>query len=235
MNSVFLWKRTFELVFMARSSPPGLCNVNNLAGNLFLKTPAHIPPSDVTFVTFDKKMWRVTFITFLGRMEGTGTWQDYLVKRDDQKNEGRFGEKIVQKSRNIWKRLGLWVHRDSWLRAQNKRSKNVFVVTSIALIIGHDWLRWLKPLARSLIGSPSTLEECDALAHDNIFFKLWRFCSHNSRKMSHFGPASTKLFWTGKNVTIRLGLKHAFLLPSQILSLISEAWSGKAIWATTDP
>jgi len=28
---------------MARSSPPGLCNVNNLAGNLFPKGPAHIP------------------------------------------------------------------------------------------------------------------------------------------------------------------------------------------------
>jgi len=48
---------TFESVFMARSSPPGLCNVNILAGNLFLKRPAHIPPSDVMFVTFfgDKK------------------------------------------------------------------------------------------------------------------------------------------------------------------------------------
>jgi len=45
MNSVFSWKRTFESVFMARSSPPGLCNVNNLAGNLSLKRPAHIPPS----------------------------------------------------------------------------------------------------------------------------------------------------------------------------------------------
>jgi len=32
--------------------------------------------------------------------EGTGTWPDYLVNRDDQKNEGPFGEKIVRKSRN---------------------------------------------------------------------------------------------------------------------------------------
>ena len=46
MNSVFSWKRTFESVFIARSIPPGLCNVNNLAGNLFLKRPAHIPPSE---------------------------------------------------------------------------------------------------------------------------------------------------------------------------------------------
>jgi len=45
MISVFSWKRTFESVFLARSSPPGLCNVNNLAVNLFLKRPAHIPPT----------------------------------------------------------------------------------------------------------------------------------------------------------------------------------------------
>jgi len=25
--------------------------------------------------------------------EGTGTWPDYLVNRDDKKNEGPFGEK----------------------------------------------------------------------------------------------------------------------------------------------
>jgi len=43
---VFSWKRTFESVFMARSSPPGLCNVNNLAGNLFPERSAHIPPSN---------------------------------------------------------------------------------------------------------------------------------------------------------------------------------------------
>jgi len=59
-------------------------------------------------------------------------------------------------------------------------------------------------------------EECDALAHENNFFILWRFLSHPSRKTSHFGTAGTKLFWTGRNVTIRLGLKNAFVLPSQI-------------------
>jgi len=32
--------------------------------------------------------------------EGTGTWPDYLVNRDGQKNEGPFGEKIARKSRN---------------------------------------------------------------------------------------------------------------------------------------
>ena len=29
--------------------------------------------------------------------EGTGTWPDYLVNRDDQKNEGPFGEKNCTK------------------------------------------------------------------------------------------------------------------------------------------
>jgi len=28
-----------------------------------------------------------------GGGEGTGTWPDYLVNRDDQQNEGPFGEK----------------------------------------------------------------------------------------------------------------------------------------------
>jgi len=51
-------------------------------------------------------------------------------------------------------------------------------------------------------------EECDALAHENMFFNWWHFLSHPSQKTSHFGPASTKKIWTGRNVTIRLGLKH---------------------------
>ena len=42
-------------------------------------------------------------------------------------------------------------------RTKHKRSKNVFAVTSIALIIGRDWPRLLQPLAQSLIGSPSSL------------------------------------------------------------------------------
>ena len=29
----------------------------------------------------------------MGGGEGTGTWPNYLVNRDDQKNEGPFGEK----------------------------------------------------------------------------------------------------------------------------------------------
>jgi len=48
------------------------------------------------------------------------------------------------------------------------------------------------------------------------FFNLWRFLSHPSRPPSlFFGPAGTKLFWTGRNVTIQLGLKNVFLFPSK--------------------
>jgi len=70
-------------------------------------------------------------------------------------------------------------------------------------------------------------EECDALAHENIFFNLWRFLSHPSRKTSHFGPAGTNLFWTGRNVTIRLGWKHVFLFPSQIWYLSRKREAGR--------
>jgi len=56
-----------------------------------------------------------------------------------------------------------------------------------------------------------------------------------------FWPRRYKTFLNGKksflrrNVTIRLGLKHVFSLPVSDLSLVSEAWSGKAIWVKTDP
>ena len=75
-------------------------------------------------------------------------------------------------------------------------------------------------------------EECDAVAHENIFFTLWRFLSHPSRKRSNLGPAGTKLFWKARNVTIRLGLKHVFLFPSQICHF-SRKREG-AIWVKTD-
>ena len=42
-------------------------------------------------------------------------------------------------------------------RTKYKRSKNVFSVIHIALIIGRDWPRLLQPLAQSLIGSPGTI------------------------------------------------------------------------------
>jgi len=55
-----------------------------------------------------------------GRGEGTGTRPDYLVNRNDTKIEGPFGGKNCT---DIEKYLSneqseLWVHRDSWLRAQ---------------------------------------------------------------------------------------------------------------------
>jgi len=70
-------------------------------------------------------------------------------------------------------------------------------------------------------------EECDALAHENIFCNLWRFLSHPSRKTSHLGPAGTKLFWTWRNVMIGLGLKHVFLLPSLICHLSRKHEAGR--------
>ena len=70
-------------------------------------------------------------------------------------------------------------------------------------------------------------EKCDALAHENISFNLWHFWSHSSRKTSHFGPAGTNCFWTRRNVTIRLGLKPIFLLPSQICHLSRKREAGR--------
>jgi len=66
----------------------------------------------------------------------------------------------------------------------------------------------------------------DALAHE-FFFNFWRFLSHHSRKTSHFGPAGTKLFWTGRSVTIRLGLKQVFLFPSQSCHLSRKREAGR--------
>jgi len=70
-------------------------------------------------------------------------------------------------------------------------------------------------------------EERDALAHENTIFNFWRFLSHPSRKTSHFGPAGTKKNWTGRNVTIRLGLKHVFLFPSQMCYISRTREAGR--------
>ena len=51
------------------------------------------------------------------------------------------------------------------------------------------------------------------------FLKLWRFLAHPPRKTSQFGPAGTRINRTWRNVTIRLGLKHVFLFPSQAASI----------------
>ena len=41
------------------------------------------------------------FSRFPSPQEGTGTRPDYLVNRDDQKNQGRFGELELHKNREI--------------------------------------------------------------------------------------------------------------------------------------
>jgi len=63
-----------------------------------------------------------------------------------------------------------------------------------------------------------------------FFVNLWHFLSHPSRKTSHFGPAGTKLFETGRNVTIWLGLKHSYLFPSQICHLSGKREAGRPFW-----
>jgi len=65
------------------------------------------------------------------------------------------------------------------------------------------------------------------LSHTKIFFSTCDVLSHLSRKTSHFGPAGTKLFETGRNVTIRMGLKHSYLFPSQICHLSRKREAGR--------
>jgi len=100
--------------------------------------------------------------------EGTGSWPDYLVNCDDQKNEGPFGgNNCTEIEKYLWsERSGLWVPRDSWLKAQfrailepNTNAQRMSLLSHLLclLIIGRDWLRLLQPLAQSLIGSPCTL------------------------------------------------------------------------------
>ena len=59
-----------------------------------------------------------------GHGEGTGTRQDYLANRADEKNEGHCTEieKYERKKSGEWAKkeraVGVGVHRDSWLGAQ---------------------------------------------------------------------------------------------------------------------
>ena len=74
--------------------------------------------------------------------EGTGTWPDYLVNRDGHKNEGPFGEKTCTKIEKYLEceRSGLWVHRDSSLKAQfcailepNTNAQRIFLLLHLLL------------------------------------------------------------------------------------------------------
>ena len=78
------------------------------------------------------------------------------------------------------------------------------------------------------------------LSHTKIFFltcDVFNHVEHSSRKTSHFGPAGTKLFETGRNVTIRLGLfkKHSYFFHIFHLSRKREAGRPFGIWAKTNP
>ena len=74
-------------------------------------------------------------------------------------------------------------------------------------------------------------EECDALTHE-FFVEFVTFFVTSFPNNSTFWPCYYNTFWTGKNVTIRT--ETCFSLPVSELSLISEVWNRKAIWAQTD-
>ena len=104
------------------------------------------------------------------RLEGTGTRPNYLVNRDDQKNEGAFEEKIAQNREIIVEWIVGVVGAQGQLtqgpnvpisETKYKRSNTIFFVTSIALIIGRDWPPLVQPLVQSLIGSPGTLVQSE--------------------------------------------------------------------------
>jgi len=79
---------------------------------------------------------------------------------------GHLGKKLHGNRETVgdWV-VGVWVHRDSWLRVQigaspepkYQRSRIVFTVTSIALRLGRLGSRLLGLAAQSLIGSPGPL------------------------------------------------------------------------------
>jgi len=123
---------------------------------------------------------------------------------------------------SIWLKMGLCAD----TRYVQSASFSIIYFTSILLKSGAiffgitlisdgvlSWVSWLNLFA---LHFSHFWEECDALAHKNVFFNLWRFLSHPSRKTSHFG-----------NVTIRLGLKHVFLFPSQICHLSRKREAGR--------
>jgi len=81
-----------------------------------------------------------------------------------KKMMGHSGDKIAQKSRNIFSDLSFFFcsfkHRAQFFRIlepNTNAQRMSFYVTSIALSCAHICARLLKPLAHSLIGSPGTL------------------------------------------------------------------------------
>ena len=77
-------------------------------------------------------------------------------------------------------------------------------------------------------------EECDALAHDNLFLTVDVFC-HSLPEKRHILATPVQIFLNGKKCENSAGTGLCCSLPVSDLSLISEAWSGKAIWAKTNP
>ena len=67
------------------------------------------------------------------------------------------------------------------------------------------------------------------------FFQLVTFFVTSFPENVTFWPRRYKTFLNGKECDDSAGTETCFLLPVSDLSLSSEAWSGKAIWAKTDP
>jgi len=73
------------------------------------------------------------------------------------------------------------------------------------------------------------------LSHMKIFFWLVMFFVTSFPKNVTFWPRRYKTFLNGKKCDDSARTETCFSLPVSDLSLISEVWSGKAIWAKTDP
>jgi len=78
-------------------------------------------------------------------------------------------------------------------------------------------------------------EECDALAHENIFFWLVTFFVTSFPENVTFWHRRYKTFLNGKKCDDSAWTEKCISLPVSDFTHISEAWSGKAIWARTDP
>ena len=76
-------------------------------------------------------------------------------------------------------------------------------------------------------------EECDALAHENICWTCDVFWHILPETCHILAPPVQNFFWTGRNVTIRLGLKHVFLFLSQICQekqVQGRLWARGRLW-----
>jgi len=94
------------------------------------------------------------------------------------------------------------------------------------------FFRWQKKATRYLChisGKNVTL------SHTKIFFLNCDVFGDIISEKRHILARRNTTFWNGKKCDDSAGTETCVSLPVSDLSLISEAWSGKAIWAKTDP